>query len=333
MTQPSVSILLPIFNGAKHLQAAIESILRQTHADFELILIDDASTDSTLDVIQSFTDPRIVVLKQLRNHGMAAALNLGIDVAQGEFLARMDADDLALPQRLEKQIEFMQAHPEVGVCGTQMRHFGELRGVYRKPLAHDMIMAMMLIEPVMRHPTVMLRRCLLARFDFRYDAFFEVAQDYDLWTRMIQKTRFANLPEVLLQYRCEGQNNSFVKHTLRDQATYRIRKRFVESILEREATDDEASFHHRFANGHATDRESLENAEDWITTLRRANQMSRRCDAIQLKRVLAYLWCMNAAGKQIAWRMFQPLTRPDFCATAIRGYLPQIFSGIVNTVR
>ncbi len=201
---PLVSVLMSVYENASTLRAALDSILAQSLADFEFIVIDDASTDNSKSIIQKYRDSRIILIENERNLGLTAALNVGLQSAKGKYLARMDADDIALPTRLEKQVAYLERHPEVGILGTAAEVIdaaGEPQGISNRPQTGLAIRWMSLLANPFLHPTVMFRRELLVEHSLTYDERFSTAQDYDLWGRLLQHTQGANLAEPLLQYR------------------------------------------------------------------------------------------------------------------------------------
>lgn len=202
-TEPLVSVLLPVYNAASSVQEAIESILRQTYRNFELIIIDDGSTDESGRVIQAISDPRIRVIHQ-PNQGLSAALNRAIEMAQGVYLARQDADDLSLPRRLDRQVDFLEAHPEVGMVGT----WAEVRtdtprsdNVYTPPTDNRLLKFELLFDNPFVHSSVMLRKHVLVCVGAYTQEASVRAEDYDLWSRIMREFDVSNLPEVLHVYR------------------------------------------------------------------------------------------------------------------------------------
>lgn len=201
---------MPVYNGEKYLPAAVESILNQSFHDFEFLIVDDGSTDNTWNLLQGYasTDSRIRLMQNPNNIGLVRTLNLGLQLACGKFVARMDADDISLPERFRTQVEYMESHPEVGVLGTNVRHIdaeGNLlfqgRSKYLEFQSRKVIRWTLLWKCTIYHPTVMLRRELLENLDVWYDPAFETAEDYELWTRLARKTVIDRLPDVLLHYR------------------------------------------------------------------------------------------------------------------------------------
>ena len=201
-----VSVLMPVYNGARYLALAIESILNQTYPYFQLIVIDDGSTDETESILEQFKDPRILTLKQ-DHQGLIAALNKGLAAASGQYIARMDSDDISLPSRFASQVQFLDAHPDVGIVGTACHIIdggGRLQHVQRWPSSDVHIRWALLLTSPFAHPTVMCRRDLLFDHHLAYDEAYTSAEDYDLWTRLLEHTHGANLDEPLLQYRTHG---------------------------------------------------------------------------------------------------------------------------------
>ncbi|MEO8068477.1 MAG: glycosyltransferase [Flavobacteriales bacterium] len=206
MGRPSITVVMPVYNAAAYLRSAIDSVLAQTCGDFELLLIDDGSTDGSAGVITSFNDPRIRLIVHKQNQGLVASLNEGIADAYGTCIARMDADDLMHPQRLEKQLHFMQANPGVDIVATfvdVLNADGEATGVWdtdRASVSEEEIRRTMPRTNCIAHPTVMMRASALANTRYRPEQVG--SEDWDLWLRLLsQGHRIAKIPEALLKYR------------------------------------------------------------------------------------------------------------------------------------
>ncbi len=194
-----------VYNGERHLDAAIASIVGQTYRSWELILVDDASTDSSLAVAMSWRehDARVRIIEHRTNRGLAVTLNDAFAVARGEFIARMDADDVSLPRRLDRQVEFLDAHPDVAVVGTGAEFVdADGRGLGPGHLyeQHDDIAANIYRTTPLIHPSVMMRRSFLEWLG-GYDVRLRRAQDADLWLRGYRRFRYHNLPEPLVRCR------------------------------------------------------------------------------------------------------------------------------------
>jgi glycosyltransferase involved in cell wall biosynthesis len=208
---PTVSVVMPAFNAAEFLDEAVCSILDQTFQDFEFIIIDDGSTDDTAIILKKYAkaDSRVKVIRQA-NEGMIPALNRGCRLACGRYIARMDADDISLPHRIERQINFLDRHPEIGILGTWASRIDENGCVIgdwclspnAKVLKWNHFFHVCVI-----HPTAMMRREVLEKLNFyRPDAIY--AEDRDLWLRASAITEFSNVPEILLKFRIWGKSTS-----------------------------------------------------------------------------------------------------------------------------
>jgi glycosyltransferase involved in cell wall biosynthesis len=207
----SLSVLMPVFDAERYVGAAVASLLIQSHTDFELLIFDDGSRDRTVQVVEAFRDPRIRLLR--RPHaGHTLWLREGVQLASGELIARMDADDLSRPQRFERQLAYLSRHPECVALGTEIlmidpqgRPIGE-RGV---PLRHEAIEAELLLGRggALVHPTAVFRReALLAVGSYRPE--YEPAEDLDLYLRLAEKGRLANLRDTLLEHRLHARKVS-----------------------------------------------------------------------------------------------------------------------------
>ncbi|OGM93849.1 hypothetical protein A2524_00620 [Candidatus Wolfebacteria bacterium RIFOXYD12_FULL_48_21] len=200
---PLISVIMPVYNAERFVKEAIESILHQTFTDFEFIIINDGSSDRSAEIIKSFTDPRIHMVSQ-SNTGIIGALNTGLKIAQGTYIARMDADDMSEPVRLEKQVTFLRGHPDIALCGTWAKTIsdtGEETGAYDYPsTTHAEIKRAMLRHNPFIHPSVMFTKQAIEKVG-RYRQEYKHAEDYELWTRIVATFNTANLPEYLFKYR------------------------------------------------------------------------------------------------------------------------------------
>lgn len=207
---PKISVLLPVYNAASFIGESIHSILDQTESDFELLIIDDCSTDNSLQIIESFEDPRIILHKKNLNSGYTESLNWGIDQARGKYIARMDADDISLPQRFEKQVFFLEQNQHIAMCGTDARVEGSSLN-FNYPTESKVIEAHLLLGSSLIHPSIMGRTEIFKQY--KYDPIKEPAEDYDLFTRLAASGKqLANLEEALLIYRVHTNQISKVQN-------------------------------------------------------------------------------------------------------------------------
>lgn len=201
---PKISVILPVYNGLHYLEEAINSVLGQSFKDFELIIINDGSTDGSERVIEKFDDPRIRYFKQ-ENHGLPATLNIAIIHARGQYIARQDQDDICLPLRFQKQVEFLNAHPDVGMVGTCAEIWaGNERTdrVLTHPTDEASLRFGLLFNNLFVHSSIMIRRSVFEQVGaYSEDKSRQPPEDYELWSRVMKKFKVANLPEVLMVYR------------------------------------------------------------------------------------------------------------------------------------
>ncbi|UPT65207.1 MAG: glycosyltransferase [Sphingobacteriales bacterium JAD_PAG50586_3] len=209
--QPLISVILPAYNAGPYIAEAIQSILDQTFYDFELIIVNDCSTDNTEEQILAIPDTRIQYIKNAQNSGLIYNLNLGFSLAKGKYIVRMDADDISLPTRIAEQVAFMEANPEIGISGTWFQSFGKNNKLGKYEEDDVQIKLQMLYHCRFCHPTVIIRKQIVDSHKLQYSATFAHAEDYELWARMAFITRFANIPKVLLKYRIHLDNVT-VKH-------------------------------------------------------------------------------------------------------------------------
>jgi len=218
-TSPRISVVMPVYNGETFLKPAVDSILAQTERDFEFLIIDDGSTDGSHAILQAYADQDHRVRLHLRNHeGLVPALNFGIAEARAPYLARMDADDIALPTRFARQLEVLEADPGIGALGTHVEGIdvaGRPLRPFTPPVDHDSLDTRHLTrgDPRLWHPSVMMRTEILRDLG-GYSADFPYTEDLDLWLRIAEVARLAVVPEVLLRYRLHLASVSVTK---RDQ--------------------------------------------------------------------------------------------------------------------
>lgn len=198
-TNPIVSVVMPAYNVELYVEEAVRSILNQTFCDFEFIIVDDGSTDRTPEILRTFTDPRIRLLFNEKNEGNYPARNRGCRLARGKYIAVMDADDVALPERLEKQVRFMEEYPEVLACGTAYRLMGENRSIV-EPTEWVEIRYILMSTFCMSHPTILFRADTMRQVGF-YRTDSRYAEDYDLALRLARLGKIVNLPDILLERR------------------------------------------------------------------------------------------------------------------------------------
>jgi glycosyltransferase involved in cell wall biosynthesis len=244
MIVPKISVIMPVYNASKYLSEAIQSILNQTFEDFELIILNDNSTDDSLDIIKKIQllDPRIVLINKEKNYGPAILRNEGFNISRGEYIALMDADDISLPTRFEKQIELLKNNPQIDLCGTWYTKFGEhIKDEMIKHYEFDNDLKVYFLRGCyIANPTVLMRKKIIT--DYRYDSTYFPMDDYELLTRLIAKFTFYNIQESLLRYRWHATNISKSKEVNLEQIQNKIRLKQLQ-VLEIDTENSTAKYY------------------------------------------------------------------------------------------
>ncbi len=206
MEDCKVSVLMAVYNGETYLDKAIISILQQSYEDFEFLIIDDASTDKTIEILRSYSDPRITVVRNETNFGLTKSLNIGLKLAKGKYIARQDCDDISYKLRLERQVQFLDLNPEVILVGAQSRIIDSdgkpLRsGAEEKETSKLSVIWQLMFDSPFIHSTVMFRKDIVHEKYGGYDEQFRTSQDFVLWSKLSKENTLLNLNEILLDFR------------------------------------------------------------------------------------------------------------------------------------
>ena len=228
MQNPKISVVMPVYNTQEeYLREAIESILNQTFSDFEFIVINDGSTNNAKDVILSYKDPRISYYEQ-ENRGVIKTLNRGFALCKGEYIARMDSDDISLPQRFEKEVAILDNNENIGIVGSWIKHFPKDNTIRLKerPRYFDVLK-----ECPLAHPTVMIRSSVLKKYDLQYGDFLH-AEDYELWSRFIKVSELYNIQEVLLNYRVHESSITSSCSTVQAETSKKVQQNMLDYLTD-----------------------------------------------------------------------------------------------------
>jgi len=312
---PRVTVLMPVYNGESYLREAIESILEQTYTDFEFLIINDGSTDKSVEIVRSYKDSRIRLVQNENNIGLINTLNKGIDLSTGQYIARMDCDDISLPARIEKQVLFMENHPDVGVCGTWAETIGNAnRNVYKYPTGPQKIQSQLLFDSPLAHPSVMMRKTLLDKFDLRYPKEY-FTEDWYFWQMCSFHFPIGNIPEVLLEYRI----NPFSKSRANEESMLKSIKhidRLNFENLQLDVTPQEADIHRKLGFQTFPDNaDFIKQSDLWLNRLKAANHNTAVYPEPAFSQMLAerlFTACTNAAEQGFnAWNVFRrsPLSK------------------------
>ena len=271
MSIPKVTVIMPNFNGAEYIGVAIESILLQTFIDFELIVIDDASTDKSLEIIRSYNDQRIKLLCNNTNLGVAESRNKGLRESQGEYIAFLDSDDYSYPSRLAEQLHFMEINQDFGMIGSSVEVIdgnGESSGeVWEYPEPYYKIPSILLFKNYFAQSAVFARKSSFP--EGFYQSQFQVAQDYDLWVRIAKNSKVWNLPKVLVKYRSHQYGISKALADIMEDNVCKIISKSLND-LGIQATEKELALHRAIANYDCSSY-PIKDLLEWMSTIKEAN--------------------------------------------------------------
>jgi len=293
MNQPLVSVLMPVYNAEAYVAEAVESILQQSYTNFEFIILEDGSTDDSLRIVQSYADSRIRLYRSKTNKGLIYQLNRGLQLAQGKYVARMDADDVALPERLERQLTFLENHPEFAIVGAQVRFiFGNNRP---SRLTHKMyfdasaLWLYSLFYCPFIHSNVTFRTKVGQTL--QYDSDFYVAEDYHRWVRMLRQYPGTNLPEVLAYCRFYPESSSarHKQQQLESQRNiYKLRFSYDDIFFTRADLDTHLLI--PGTNPHPPTEHELRAVEKWLQRLLAQLQEQKKYEEELLAEVFYEVW-------------------------------------------
>ena len=259
---------MAVYNGDRYLKEAIESVLNQTFTDFEFIIVNDGSTDSSLSIIKSYSDHRIVLINNEENQGLIFSLNRAIKSSKGKYLARMDADDICIADRFRLQYEYLETNPGIGVLGSSYYSFDETsRNLNIAHAGSDRIKTFLLFSATFCHPTLMIRKSILEKNHLLFLEEAKHAEDYDLWTRMALLTNFENLPFPLLNYRQHQSQVSKAYSSVQSENSKIIREKYLTN-LNFSFNQENLIVHQRIAsNQFITSKVHLLEIEKWLENL------------------------------------------------------------------
>jgi glycosyltransferase involved in cell wall biosynthesis len=287
---PKVSVIFPVYNGAKFIRTSIRSILTQTFSNFELLLLNDGSTDDSLAVMQEFQDERIRIISNESNKGLIFTLNRGIEEAKGEYLARMDADDESFPERFRKQVHYLDSHTDVALCGTLMTCFITDRVYQHRYFNPEDVSASLVFTNPIVHPSVMMRRSIFNDAQFRYHAAYPHAEDYALWTQLAGKFKIAVLNEVLIRYGAHDDQMSRKFNAITRTSVIQAHQtifNYLKIVVSKEEQDLHALlFFQEFRNSN----DFVANAEKWLLKLVAANETAKVFSSESFEKIAGEWW-------------------------------------------
>lgn len=295
--EPKVTVLMPVYNGQNYLFESIKSIQNQTFTNWELLIINDASTDNTVNIVKEYQkkDDRIRLITNETNLKIAKTLNKGICEARGLYIARMDDDDISLPTRLEKEVEILDKNPSTVLVGSWQKHFGTNNWVHRPPELAKQIKATLLFECCVCHSTVMFKKDIFIKNKFFYDSNF-LSEDYELWTRVSEKYDLYTIPEILGEYRLNGDNITSGKEVKFDVEARNIVAKTLRNNLHINVKDQDkvllAKWTNPFQNQSNLKAQKIliERERELLDQIRDANKKCKYYDDKALDAILKIRW-------------------------------------------
>lgn len=314
MNKPLVSVLIPCYNVEKYIEESINSILSQTYTNLEVIAIDDCSTDNTRKILQQLAekDSRITIVRNTENLKLIATLNKGIALCKGDYIARMDADDISLPTRIEKEVDFLEKHQDHDIVSVQFYAFHSdnpaKRDLHHSPTHDAELRAYMLFRSGICHPAVLMRKRVFSELGLKFEQEYLHVEDYALWSEALYKTKIANLSEPLLLYRVHKQQVSSLNEDLQTENKKKVFKIHCRHLGL--PTDDD------FIDIYASVAESvparssfkyLDKCEELMLSLIGLNKKKPFCDALYLGYMLSLHWLRLCANSRLGLKVVKRL--------------------------
>lgn len=329
---PLISVIMSVYNEEQYVEKSIRSILNQTVQDFEIIIFDDYSTDATPDLIESIQDVRIRFYRNTENCGLTRNLNKGLKLAEGKYIARMDGDDFSLPARFEKQVKYLEEHPDVMLIGCWTQNFGAsfLHAKLRE--SSQELKVRMLVRPVFAHPSFMMKRELIEKGYF-YDEAFRTAQDYDFASRVAEKFQIGMVHEVLLYYRVHDKQISNLVGTEQFNNADKVRERLWEQAGVQLSIEDKKAIQSWAREECPDNLEKYECIDRLINTILEKNKQSacyiQEVLEKTLKRLL-YIWVFRSRKLKFILRF------PEICGYCLRDmklFISEFFRTMIEKIQ
>lgn len=284
-----------VYNCEKYVGEAIRSILNQDYKNLEFLIIDDCSTDNTPSILSNYSekDSRIKILRNDKNRGLGYSLALGMNQAKGEYIARMDADDISSFNRISTQVKYLIKNPDIVCVGTSAKRFGDISivgkifGTIHSKTKHEQIKAWLLIGTPMFHPSVMFNNRLMRSLGLNYNSNYRRAQDYELWTRLVFKAKMANIDRPLHYYRYHREMASNVSSSEQRHKARDLHVRMLKQLIGRSPTEIELYYHQLFAFGQNLNMEDLRNVDSWLQFLYDNSTISKCYDPASVKEMIS----------------------------------------------
>lgn len=300
-------MVMPLFNADKYVGEAVESILSQSYTQFELIIVNDASTDKSADCVTQILDRRIVFVENEKNLGIVASRNRGLALAKGKYIAILDSDDIALPDRLEKQVAFLEDHPDYGICGSYyhvINSTGKKILSFKVPVSSADNKTFLLFNVPFCHSTIMMPAVLAKRFAYKDG--FDIIEDYEIAHRIAKEYKIGNLPKYTTLYRVHGNNISVSKLGKMREVRRKLDKQVLDD-LQIYFTDAELDIHSNFINGcydYFVDDAKMEDLEQWLIRLFNFIKQQPGYNMAFLRKMISIRWwnlCLHTSNWTFLW--------------------------------
>jgi glycosyltransferase involved in cell wall biosynthesis len=307
--QPKISVILPFYNAEKYVFHAIKSVLCQSFENFELLLINDGSNDNSIEIIKSFNDQRIRIIENDQNIGLIKTLNKGVLLARGEYIARMDADDICRMDRFQKQYDFLEKNQDYVMCGTWATSIdcnGNKIGKIKRIDSSELIKVNMLFTTPFIHPSVMIRSKVLQIELYNLEALH--CEDMELWPRLAQHFayKFANIKEFLLEYRIHDTNISVVNKDFQNEMRKKFLSPYTEKLIGRVMSEEEKQIH--FLSYHLKSEKLSNNllikSKDWFVFLSESNKKTNYFIQNELDALFFSRWIVLCFKQRSVFRIF-----------------------------
>lgn len=290
-THPLVSVLMPVYNAEKHLREAMDSIINQTYKNIEFIVINDGSTDRSLEIIKSYNDARLVLISNDVNRGLIYSLNYGIGQCKGKYIARMDADDISLPERIAEQVKFMEMHEDVGVCGCDYIQFSKTSEKKYKALTnHDEILSHMMFNSAVIHPSLTIRKSMLERFNPVFNAGYNHSEDYELWSKLIFECKFSAVSKLLFKYRIHASQVTNVHSNVQTNSADKVRKELLDKLGFVYSQKDYELLCQLAGPNLFNTKQDILSWESFLFRLIEQNEQTKNIDPVEFNKVISFKW-------------------------------------------
>ncbi len=307
---PLISVLLPCYNVEKYLEESVGSVLNQTYTNFEIIAIDDCSTDNTFNILNQLAqkDGRIKVYRNETNLKLIRTLNSGVALCNGKYIARMDADDISLPERFSKEVAFLENNPDYGIVSTQFHTFKDGHTKlypYKNPTDYEQLQAYLLFKSGICHPASMIRKTVFTELGLKFETEYLHVEDYAFWSKAIYVTKLANIPgEPLLYYRVHAAQVSSKYEELQTQNKKKVFKIHCKK-LNLDYSDEAMEIYSSVAEANPvySSIEFLEKCEDFMCRLIKKNEIEPFCCSVFLNNMLALHWIRLCANSRLGLKI------------------------------